>query len=556
LYHSFPTQRTIIITHSNAALNDIFQKVMIRGDIHERYMLRLGGGERDLQSSSSHDFTKQGRVDYSLNRRALLLEQVQQLSESLQISSSSERGADGSPAYTCESAEYFYRHHIEKRIRQFEKTIKDGDLNCNISNLFPFRDYFQFSDKPVTPSDAELLINQITQMFKELAEYRPLELLRSQRQRADYLIMKQARIVAMTCTHAAIARGHLLELGFENDNIVMEEAGQMLEIESFIPLLLQRGDTSTTSANNENNNINAQSNCRLKRCCMIGDHQQLPPIIQNMSLAKHSSYDQSLFTRMIKFGVPYIQLDQQGRCRPEIAQLFSWRYEALGNLDHVLTSIEYTIANAGLLHTIQIINVDNFEGKGETTPTPHFYQNVGEAEYVVALFQYLVLIGHQSQSISILTTYNGQKALIDEIISVRCGPGTPLVGIRPRAVSTVDQYQGQQNDIILLSLVRTGSTVGHLRDVRRLIVAVSRARLGLYIFCRLDLFHQNSDIQHTIDLITDKGQRSTKLQLVVGEQHPTKRQIDSNVLDEEIYEVDDVVHMGSIVHQLQENLLQ
>ena len=54
-------------------------------------------------------------------------------------------------------------------------------------------------------------------------------------------------------------------------------------------------------------------------------------------------------------------------------------------------------------------------------------------------------------------------------------------------VSTVDKYQGQQNDYILLSLVRT-KTVGHLRDVRRLIVAMSRARLGLYIFARIPLF--------------------------------------------------------------------
>ena len=77
LYHSFPTQRTVIITHSNAALNDIFQKVMSRGDVDERYMVRLGAGERDLQTTSTHDFTKVGRVLYSLDQRSKLLEQVQ-----------------------------------------------------------------------------------------------------------------------------------------------------------------------------------------------------------------------------------------------------------------------------------------------------------------------------------------------------------------------------------------------------------------------------------------------------------------------------------------------
>ena len=49
--------------------------------------------------------------------------------------------------------------------------------------------------------------------------------------------------------------------------------------------------------------------------------------------------------------------------------------------------------------------------------------------------------------------------------------------------------QGQQNDFILLSLVRTMS-VGHFRDVRRLVVAMSRARLGTYVFGRKELFEQ------------------------------------------------------------------
>ena len=61
------------------------------------------------------------------------------------------------------------------------------------------------------------------------------------------------------------------------------------------------------------------------------------------------------------------------------------------------------------------------------------------AEYVVAMFQYLVLIGYAPEKISILTTYNGQKALILDVLKQRCGDGTPLAGLRPRAVSTVDK---------------------------------------------------------------------------------------------------------------------
>ena len=63
-------------------------------------------------------------------------------------------------------------------------------------------------------------------------------------------------------------------------------------------------------------------------------------------------------------------------------------------------------------------------------------------------------------------------------------------------VTTVDRYQGQQNDYIILSLVRTRH-VGHLRDVRRLVVAMSRARLGLYVLARVSLFSSCTELQPT-----------------------------------------------------------
>lgn len=43
----------------------------------------------------------------------------------------------------------------------------------------------------------------------------------------------------MTCTHAALKRREFIELAFQYDNLLMEEAAQILEIETFIPMLLQ-----------------------------------------------------------------------------------------------------------------------------------------------------------------------------------------------------------------------------------------------------------------------------------------------------------------------------
>ena len=158
----------------------------------------------------------------------------------------------------------------------------------------------------------------------------------------------------------------------------------------------------------------------------LPEHHQLPPVVKNASFSKYSNLDQSLFTRLIRLGVPAIELNKQGRSRAEIASLYSWRYQDLGNLEHVATAPAYSMANTGFAHTFQIINVDDFEGRGESTPTAYFYQNMGEAEYAVALFQYMVLIGYTPEKISILTTYNGQKDLLNDILSQRCGEGTPL----------------------------------------------------------------------------------------------------------------------------------
>ncbi|GAX25325.1 intron-binding protein aquarius [Fistulifera solaris] len=543
LYHSFPNQRIVVITHSNAALNDIFEKLALRGDVEEHGLLRLGAGEKELRVVSSHDFTKSGRVAYCLAQRSLLLEEVQKLSETLGVSGKAERGPDGSPGYTCETAEYFWKLSVKRLIRRFELWAEDNiaeDSDSIDIDRFPFKAFFNLESK-ISLDEARKLIDKVKGLFESTSLYRPFELLTSQRQRADYMLIKQARVVAMTCTHAAIARSHLIELGFEYDSLVIEEAGQMVEIESFIPLLLQRGDPDGSDS----------TSSRLKRVCLLGDHNQLPPVIKNMSFANFSNLDQSMFARLIRLGVPYTQLDRQGRARPEIAQLYSWRYNNLENLDHVTTQEHFQVANAGFAHTLQLINVDEFQGKGETSPTAYFYQNVGEAEYAVALFQYMVLIGHSTSKISILTTYNGQKQLIEDIVSQRCGDGTPLEGVRPGAISTVDQYQGQQNDIILLSLVRTES-VGHLRDVRRLVVALSRARLGLYVFCRQNLFSSVPELRQAFDQFETKP---NKLTLVLNETYPTDRKVNDAPESSNLLEVDDVSHLGAIVHKMQEDLI-
>ncbi|CAD6193408.1 unnamed protein product [Caenorhabditis auriculariae] len=282
---------------------------------------------------------------------------------------------------------------------------------------------------------------------------------------------------------------------------------------------------------------------RLKRWIMIGDHHQLPPVVQNQAFQKYSNMEQSLFARFVRLGVPYVMLDKQGRARSEIASLYSWRYKTLGNLPHVEALPLFQHANAGFGFPFQLINVPDFNGMGETQPSPYFYQNLGEAEYAIALYTYMRILGYPAEKISIITTYNGQAQLLRDVAERRCA-NNPLIGL-PGKISTVDKYQGQQNDFIILSLVRT-KNIGHIRDVRRLVVALSRARLGLYVLARSEIFMNCFELTPAIKIF---AQYPPKLILLPFEPYPTERKLKERSTLGEPLQIEDTVHMTHFVHE-------
>ena len=534
LYHNEPGQRTLLITHSNAALNDLFQKLMQR-DVPARYLLRLGQGERDLDTDL--DFSRQGRVNAMLQRRLDLLAQVERLATSL--------GVPEDVAYTCETAGHFWLLHVLARWEKFDAAVaaaraggEAASTPSFIAERFPFVDFFADAPQPLfsgTDFEADArkangCMRHVRGMFTELQECRAFELLKNAGDRSNYLLTKQAKVVAMTCTHAALKRKDFLRLGLKYDNLVMEESAQVLEIETFIPMMLQHP-------------LDGRS--RLKRVVLIGDHHQLPPVVKNLAFQKYCNMDQSLFARFVRLGNPAIQLNAQGRARPKLAQLYNWRYEALGDLPNTTAAgSPYAFANPGFAREAQFVDVREYDGVGESSPTAHFYQNLGEAEYVVSVYQYMRLLGYPAEKISIITSYRGQKHLLRDVVRRRC-ESHPLFG-PPKSVTTVDKFQGQQNDYVLLSLVRT-KAVGHIRDVRRLVVAMSRARLGLYVFGRKALFEQCYELQpslrHLFEGLPDK------LAVVPTERFDGPRRAADQVA-EAPYLVPDAVAMGHVVNQL------
>lgn len=184
-------------------MNQLFQKITAL-DIDERHLLRLGHGEEDLKSEIS--YSKQGRVESFMDNRAAWLMEVDRLAACL--------GAPGAHGDSCETADYFSMVYVQPAWKKFESTIASGPPSAKaVYEAYPFHYYFSNSPEPMFPEgiSAEQALDiaqggyrHIKKIFSELEDIRPFELLRTARDRQNYLLTKEARIIAMTSTHAAI----------------------------------------------------------------------------------------------------------------------------------------------------------------------------------------------------------------------------------------------------------------------------------------------------------------------------------------------------------------
>ena len=214
IYHNYPDQRTLIVTHSNQALNQLFEKIMAL-DVDERHLLRLGHGEEELETDK--DFSRYGRVNYILKKRLELLEQVERLQKSLHV--------PGDLSYTCETAAHFYMYNVLSRWEEYLSKINQSKNNLDILiNTFPFKEFFSdlnhelFDNKQTFEHNLEIAqgcFRYIQQIFTQLEEFRSFELMRNGSDRAKYLLVREAKIIAMTCTHAALKRHDLVACGFK-----------------------------------------------------------------------------------------------------------------------------------------------------------------------------------------------------------------------------------------------------------------------------------------------------------------------------------------------------
>ncbi|XP_046560628.1 LOW QUALITY PROTEIN: NFX1-type zinc finger-containing protein 1-like [Haliotis rubra] len=276
----------------------------------------------------------------------------------------------------------------------------------------------------------------------------------------DKQIMETATVIGMTTTGAARYQQVLSEIGPKV--IVVEEAAEVLE-----------GHIITTLSK------------KCEHLILIGDHKQLKPNPTVYKLAKQFKLDLSLFERMINNGMHCDTLALQHRMRPEIARLMKPIYPKLENHSSVLNYEKIK----GISDNMFFIN-HGYQEEHDIERVSH--ANEFEARYVVALCEYLMKQGYERSQITILTTYSGQLLKLKKMM-----PKQIFQGVR---LTVVDNYQGEENDIILLSLVRSNAegSVGFLKIENRVCVALSRAKKGLYVIGNFDLLAQESQLWREI----------------------------------------------------------
>ena len=301
----------------------------------------------------------------------------------------------------------------------------------------------------------------------------------------------EARVIACTLVGSA---HHLLE-GMKFGTLFIDEAAQALEAACWIPMK------------------------RASRVILAGDHCQLPPTVKSIA-ALRAGLGKTLMERIAENKPEVVTLLKiQYRMNDEIMRFSSdWfyggkvesapqiKYRSVLDYDHPITWIDtsneenqITIEgedapedSASTASSVSAANQNSDLNFKEQFVGESFGRiNKAEAELtLLTLAEYFTKIGKQrvlseSIDVGIISPYRAQVQYLKKLIKKYefFKPYRRLI-----SVNTVDGFQGQERDVILISLVRSNDEgqIGFLKDLRRMNVAMTRARMKLIILGNKD----------------------------------------------------------------------
>ena len=285
-------------------------------------------------------------------------------------------------------------------------------------------------------------------------------------------LMGEARVIACTL----VGSSHRLLEGMKFGTLFIDEAAQALEAACWIPMR------------------------RAGRVVLAGDHCQLPPTVKSIA-AMRAGLGKTLMERIAENKPEVVTLLKiQYRMNEEIMRFSSdWfyhgkvqsapqiKYRSILDYDHAITWIDTSDKEP----TDTIEEGEDLNFKEQFVGESFGRINKAEAELtLLTLAEYLTKIGKQRVideriDVGIISPYRAQVQYLKKLIKKYefFKPYRRLI-----SVNTVDGFQGQERDVILISLVRSNDEgqIGFLKDLRRMNVAMTRARMKLIILGNKD----------------------------------------------------------------------
>lgn len=308
----------------------------------------------------------------------------------------------------------------------------------------------------VRMNDTNVELNKLNQLKSDVGELSSQDEKKFKQltRAAEREILLAADVICCTCVGAGDPR--LSKMKFRT--VLIDESTQSAEPECMIPLVL---------------------GC--KQVVLVGDHQQLGPVIMNKKAAT-AGLNQSLFERLVILGCSPIRLQVQYRMHPCLSEFPSNMFYE-GSLQNGVTmqdrvrrdvDFPWPVADNPMMFWSNI-------GAEEISASGTSYLNRTEATNVEKLVTRFFKAGVQPSSIGIITPYEGQRSYV--VSSMQTTGSFKKENYKEVEVASVDAFQGREKDFIILSCVRSNDHqgIGFLSDPRRLNVALTRAKYGVVI---------------------------------------------------------------------------
>ncbi|KAJ6494824.1 P-loop containing nucleoside triphosphate hydrolase protein [Mycena vitilis] len=306
----------------------------------------------------------------------------------------------------------------------------------------------------------------------------------------DVSVLGFKQIIGCTTTAAAKYTKDLQAASPEV--LIVEEAGEILE--SHVITALGRAT---------------------QQMILIGDHKQLRPKVNNylLTVDKGEGYDlnRSLFERLVLKEYPHEVLKKQHRMRPEISALIrSLTYPDLVDADSTLNRPNLK----GVRDNLVFIDHDKPEDENSRmknqseTGSKSSKRNTHEAKMVLKIVKYLGQQGYRTDTLVVLTPYLGQLQELQIVLGQENDPvlndldsydlisagllpaASAKISKRPLRIATIDNYQGEESDIVISCLTRSNSShdIGFMFSPERLNVLLSRPRNAFIMVGNSDTF--------------------------------------------------------------------